>query len=326
MPATTGLPSADTDRDFTQGCGDWSIHLTVEGVPRTYPGRPDCVGQPPAWRRYNMSASSRSLVVTSTEKLWQASTRRSFLKLLGVGGTIVLAPGLFEACDAYTPATAPIGGGAGASASLNLSTDIGILNYAYALEQLEAAFYTAVVASAAFGTMNAEQQEVMTDLRNHEVIHREFLKAALGSSAIGSLAFNQAAVATTLTSGAVILKNAQTFEDLGVSAYNGAGKYIKDAGYLTLAGKIVSVEARHAAAIRDIRDALNIRGNTAAGTSFAGDDVVAATGATAGLDVKLEPSSVLAAVGSTGLLTTAVSIGTPPSGTPTADAPPPATP
>lgn len=270
-----------------------------------------------------MSDSGKTFVVTSTEQLWKGSTRRSFLKLLGVGGTIVLAPGLFEACDSYNPVTAP---GPGGSASLDLSNDIGILNYAYALEQLEAAFYTAVVASSTFSQLNAEQQEVMTDLRNHEVIHREFLKAALGSKAIGSLSFNSTTVASTLTSSAVILKNAQAFEDLGVSAYNGAGKYLKDSGYLTLAGKIVSVEARHAAAIRDIRDILGIRGATAVGTSFAGDDVVAATGANAGLDVKNEPSTVLATVGATGLLTVNPTIGTPPSGTATPDAPPPPTP
>jgi rubrerythrin len=269
-----------------------------------------------------MSDSSKTFVVSRTEELWKGSTRRSFLKMLGVGGTIVLAPGLFQACDGYTPITAP-GTGTGGAAALNLSSDIGILNYAYALEQLEAAFYTAVVGSSTFSSLTAEQKEVMTDLRNHEVIHREFLKAALGTNAIGSLAFNSSAVASTLTSAAVILRNAEAFEDLGVSAYNGAGKYIKDAGYLTLAGKIVSVEARHAAAIRDMRDSLGVTGGTAPGTRFAGDDVVAASGPTAGLDVKLEPSSVLARVASTGLLTTMVSISAPPSGTATPDAGPP---
>lgn len=269
-----------------------------------------------------MSDDGRTLLVSSTEQLWKPSTRRSFLKLLGVGGTIVLAPALFQACDSYTPVTGP-GMGGGGSASLDLSTDIGILNYAYALEQLEAAFYTAVVGSTTFASLNAEQQAVMTELRNHEVFHREFLKAALGTKAIGSLVFNMTAVAATLTSGPVILKNAEAFEDLGVSAYNGAGKYLKSADYLTLAGKIVSVEGRHAAAIRDIRDAAGVTSATAPGTRFAGDDVVASSGPTAGLDVKLEPSAVLGRVASTGLLTTMVSISASPSGTATPDAGPP---
>jgi len=227
-------------------------------------------------------------------------------------------PSLFAACDDNnTSVTGPSG-----SATLNLTTDVGILNYAFALEQLEAAFYTAVVGSAAFSGMTAEQKEVMTDLRNHEVAHRELLRAVLGSSAIGDLALSTTAVGTAVASTASILKNAEAFEDLGVSAYNGAGKYLQDAANLLVAGKIVSVEARHAAAIRDLREGLSLAG-TPAGTRFAGDDVVNAQG----LDVKLEPSAVLTRVAATGIVTSSLSIGTSPTITaPTADAPPPATP
>jgi hypothetical protein len=46
------------------------------------------------------------------------------------------------------------------------------------------------------------------------------------------------------------LKLAQTLEDTGVSAYNGAGPSIKSKEVLAAAGSIVQVEARHAAAIR----------------------------------------------------------------------------
>ena len=75
---------------------------------------------------------------------------------------------------------------------------------------------------------------------------------------------------------------AKTFEDLGVAAYNGAGKLIKDVNYLLLAGKIVSVEARHAAAIRSL-----LSPKTA---SFAGDDVVTPSN---GLDGAMTPAMVL---------------------------------
>jgi hypothetical protein len=43
---------------------------------------------------------------------------------------------------------------------------------------------------------------------------------------------------------------AQTFEDTGVSAYNGAAPSIESPEVLGAAGSIVQVEARHAAAIR----------------------------------------------------------------------------
>ncbi|MGH7651913.1 MAG: ferritin-like domain-containing protein [Gemmatimonadaceae bacterium] len=265
-----------------------------------------------------MSEKSRTTVVERPEHLYRVDTRREFLRMLGVGGTIVLLPSVFAACDNDNDSTGP---GIG-SASLNLSTDIGILNYAYALEQLEAAFYTAVVASAAFSGMNPEQKEVFTDLRSHEVAHREFLKAVLGTQAIGNLKLNDGTVATAVASTASILKNSEAFEDLGVSAYNGAGKYLQDAANLLFAGKIVSVEARHAASIRDLREGNNLAG-TPPNTRFAGDDVVSSQG----LDVKLEPSAVLTRVVATNFVSTMISIGTAPSITPaTADAPPPPTP
>jgi rubrerythrin len=264
-----------------------------------------------------MSDQRTTVVVRRAEELWRMSTRRDFLKVLGVGGTIVVLPSVFTACHDDDTVTGPSG-----PVALNLTTDTGILNYAFALEQLEAAFYTAVVASAAFSGMSTEQKEVMVDLRNHELAHREFLRAVLGSSAIGDLALNDATVVTAISSTASILKNAEAFEDLGVSAYNGAGKYLQDANNLLLAGKIVSVEARHAAAIRDLREGLSLAG-TPANTRFAGDDVVNAQG----LDVKLEPSAVLARVASTQFVSTSISIGTQPTITPaTADAAPPATP
>jgi hypothetical protein len=263
-------------------------------------------------------SDDRTVVVERVEQLWEASTRRSFLKALGVGGAIVMMPGIFAACNDDDSVTNPNGG----SVALDLSTDTGIVNYAYALEQLEAAFYTAVVGSTAFGSMNAEQKEVMTDLRNHEVAHRELLAAVLGSAKIGDLALDQSTVSSAISSVNSILKTSEAFEDLGVSAYNGAGKYLQDAANLLLAGKIVSVEARHAAAIRDLREGMGLSG-TPPNTRFAGDDVVS----TQGLDVKLEPSAVLTRVAATGFVTTQIAIGKSPTiTTATADAPPPPTP
>ncbi len=49
------------------------------------------------------------------------------------------------------------------------------------------------------------------------------------------------------------LKLAQTLEDTGVSAYNGAGPSIKSKDVLAAAGSIVQIEARHAAVIRLLR-------------------------------------------------------------------------
>ncbi|HEV7378932.1 MAG TPA: ferritin-like domain-containing protein [Dyadobacter sp.] len=127
--------------------------------------------------------------------------------------------------------------------------DTGILNYAYALEQLEAAFYTQVMMTP-YLNMTDEEKWILTDIRDHEIVHREFFKAALGSAAIPGLTPNFASI--DFADRASVLGAAKLFEDTGVAAYNGAGKLIQSVDYLLIAGKIVSVEARHASAIADL--------------------------------------------------------------------------
>ncbi len=161
------------------------------------------------------------------------------------------------------------------------SGDIGILNYAYALEQLEAAFYTQVLLTPYTSIPNTEAAR-LKDIRDHEIAHREFFKAALGSAAIQGLTPDFSAI--DFTNRTSVLNTAKAFEDLGVSAYNGAGNLISTTAdgkaYLTLAGKIVSVEARHAAYIRDLLSP----------GSFADSTVIDANG----LDGARMPSEVLA--------------------------------
>ncbi len=178
----------------------------------------------------------------------ESDGRRTFLKLTGgamaalaIAGAGANALGenrLFSIPVAPQDGTVDLGSG-----------DTGILNYAYALEQLEAAYYTQVM-SAPYAGMTAEERQILTDLRDHEIVHREFFKVALGANAIPALVPDFGKV--NFNSRASVLKTAQIFEDLGVSAYNGAGQLLTDPQNLLLAGKIVSVEARHAAAIRDL--------------------------------------------------------------------------
>jgi hypothetical protein len=165
-------------------------------------------------------------------------------------------------------------------AGVNLgSGDTGILNYAYALEQLEAAFYIQVIMSKYTGMTPAEEQ-ILTDLRDHEIAHRDFFKTALGTAAIPNLEVDFSSI--NFSNRASVLGTAKAFEDLGVSAYNGAGKLLTDVNLLLIAGKIVSVEARHAAAIRSL---LNPKS-----ADFSGDDIVDPA---TGLDIQRMPGDVL---------------------------------
>ena len=107
---------------------------------------------------------------------------------------------------------------------------------------------------------------MLTSIRDHEILHRNFFKAALGAMAIPALTPDFSSI--DFSSRAKVLAAAAAFEDTGVMAYDGAGYLIKDVNYLALAGKIVSVEARHAAYIRDLITP----------GSFAGSDVIASNG------------------------------------------------
>lgn len=208
------------------------------------------------------------------EEMLPSGNRRKFLRSAGLAtatGVAVLTVGC-KKDDDPTPAAGSVDLGTG---------DVGILNYAYALEQLEAAFYSQVV-STPYAGISTDELALLTDIRDHEIIHRDFFKAALGAGAIQALEVDFSKI--DFTSRASVLGTAKTFEDTGVAAYNGAGKLIKDAGYLLLAGKIVSVEARHAAVIRDLLSPMT--------ASFAGDDIINNNG----LEAVRKPSEILAAV------------------------------
>lgn len=208
--------------------------------------------------------------------------RRSFLQY---AGALTAGGALLSACSDSKDSLKP-GSFSGARVAADNemvdlgSGDIGILNYAFALEQLEAAFYTAAVANPYVGITPAELA-ILTDIRDHEVIHREFFRLSLGGTGaiIPDLTFDVSSV--DFSSRFSVLTTARVLEDIGVSAYNGAGKLLQTPAYLVFAGKIVSVEARHAAVLRNL-----VVPNSDA---FAGDDIVDGNG----LDVVRNPAQVL---------------------------------
>jgi hypothetical protein len=169
--------------------------------------------------------------------------RRSFLR--AAGATVAASTLVLAGCsvDSVEPDDQPV-------TSLTVGQDdTGLLNYLFLLEQLEAAFYQKVVGTPPTDLLPGEL-EALGELYNHEVIHREFFRQLLGSSALPGLEFNFSSL--TLTTRAGVLAAARTFEDLGVAAYNGVGKLFTSKETLVLVSKIASVEARHAAFISDL--------------------------------------------------------------------------
>jgi rubrerythrin len=131
--------------------------------------------------------------------------------------------------------------------------DIGILNFALLLEELEAAFYLLVLKSGKITDPN--ELDYMRALGRHEAEHVKFLRSVLGENATferKDLRFNRSGLKALLTDRDTILNAAVAQEDTGVHAYNGAGTSLTNPTYLLAAGSIVSVEARHAAGARGL--------------------------------------------------------------------------
>lgn len=125
--------------------------------------------------------------------------------------------------------------------------DIDILNFALTLEYLEAAFYDQAKSE---GSYDAEATELVDLLGKDEAEHVSALKATI--SDLGGTPVEAPGVdfGNAFANQKSFLELAQTFEDTGVSAYNGAGPALKSKELLATAGSIVQIEARHAAAVR----------------------------------------------------------------------------
>ncbi len=225
----------------------------------------------------NLNEQNQNDTLVESSFLDNKLERRSFLQYAGAGAAVVALTAAGCKKDRVT---------IDSGVTLDFKDDFGVLNYAYALEQLEAAFYIKV-ASAPPSTFTTAERNYFNDIQYHEIAHREFFKNALGTAAIGSLEVDFSSI--NFTDRTSVLGAAKAFEDLGVAAYNGAGVRLKTDAYIVIAGQIVSVEARHAAYIRDLisnGSFANLGELTALGSSDAN-----------GLDGALTPDKVLAIAG-----------------------------
>ncbi|HTR76374.1 MAG TPA: ferritin-like domain-containing protein [Solirubrobacterales bacterium] len=145
-----------------------------------------------------------------------------------VYGTLMVAP--------FVKSAFAMGGG---------TSDIDILNFALTLEYLESTFYEeAKKRVKASGELKALLPLLASDEKQHVEALEGTIKK-LGGKPVAKPKFDFEYDDT-----AGFLKLAETFEDTGVGAYNGAAPSIRSKEVLGAAGSIVQVEARHAAAIR----------------------------------------------------------------------------
>ena len=125
-------------------------------------------------------------------------------------------------------------------------SDIGILNYALVLEYLQAAFYTEAERS---GALNGKAAQAATVVGATERAHVKAFRKLLGSQAVKKPLFD---FQGTTEQQQAFLKTAVALEDLAVAAYKGQAPKLKSNAVLAAAVGIHSVEARHAAWMREL--------------------------------------------------------------------------
>ncbi|MDP8952983.1 MAG: ferritin-like domain-containing protein, partial [Actinomycetota bacterium] len=157
----------------------------------------------------------QTINVPGVEEFAQPRTRRDFFKVLAaasVGATV--STSLFTSKTAL----AQIGGTQGG--------DAGILNFALTLEFLERDFYQMALER---GVLSGQALGVVSNLRDHEQAHVDFLTTALqGAGATPAPKPEFTFPPEALASQEGVIQLASVLEPTGVGAYLGAGPMIQN--------------------------------------------------------------------------------------------------
>jgi rubrerythrin len=124
--------------------------------------------------------------------------------------------------------------------------DVDILNYALGLEYLQASFYTEAEQGKA---LTGKTRRAATVVGAVERAHVAAFRKLLGTQAIKRPAFDFQGVTEDQQA---FLKTAVAFEDLAVAAYKAQAPLLQSDAVLAAAVGIHSVEARHAAWMRQL--------------------------------------------------------------------------
>jgi len=202
--------------------------------------------------------------VVETDKGLNTSRRRFFQLAGGITGAGLL----LAACRRTPPSTTFVGEG-----------DAGLMNMLYIIEQVQAGFYTQAAITPFFDLTHSESL-CFIDCRDQAIAHREYMKILLGKNAAKTITLDLSL--TTFADRTSTLTNAYIIADIAVGAYNGAARLLTDSQLLQAISKIVTVQARRSAYMRDTLNYNSFGDNTAVDAN--------------GLDLATQPADAMALI------------------------------
>ncbi len=199
--------------------------------------------------------------VEEMDKGYDVSRRRFFQLAGGIAGAGLL----LSACRRTPPSTTFVGSG-----------DVGLLNFLYIIEQVQAGFYTQAVLTPYYG-LNVSESSCLTDTRDQAIAHREYMKKLVGVNAIGTIVLDLSPV--TFADRTSTLQNAIILADYAVAGYNGAAQFFSATDFTLAASKIATVQARRSAYMRDLLSYNSFADSTAVDSN--------------GLDLAVSPQTIM---------------------------------
>ena len=154
-------------------------------------------------------------------------TRASFLALVGAG---LAAPRAFG----------------------DVRDDLAVLQFALTIEYVESGLYRDALKEVP--DLSADTKRVVEHLRDQEVEHVDALRGTISDAGGKPNDRPRLDFGTSMASEAAFLKLANTLEDTGVSAYNGAAPQFESEDFVAAFASLAQIEARHAALVRLVRE------------------------------------------------------------------------
>jgi hypothetical protein len=194
---------------------------------------------------------------------FSSASRRDFLRAAAATGAAATLPSLLSGCQLGDTTFGSTSTPTGTPLVIDFAGgDIAFLKFVSIYKQVQAEVYTKTVAAFTTSDLTTAQQAMVSEIKNHEAIHRDTVAGVLGSTnqVTPTLKFGN----TDFKTASSILNIMISFEDVGVGLLNGMIQRLISSANIAFLLEMQSVEARHSASLRDL---LSPKNGTPAGFS-----------------------------------------------------------